>query len=89
MIQHQEPPPHGGPFVFAELVGFTCSICAPADMAQGEIEAFATRTVRPEFGPWRAVDKSQPPISIPGKTPNPCNHDPTRLHWFLVCGELP
>jgi hypothetical protein len=58
-------------------------------MPQSEVERFAMGAISPGFGPWRSVDKSQPPISIPGKTPNPCNHDPGRLHWFLISGELP
>jgi hypothetical protein len=51
---------------------------------------FAQLTVdRTRGDRWRAVDKSLPPISIPGKTPNPCNDDPNRLHWFLVSGLFP
>jgi hypothetical protein len=76
----------GGPFAFAQLGSSTCSICAPETMSQTEIELVAGSLVSP--GVWRAIDKSQPPISMGAKTPNPCAHDPSRLHWFLISDEL-
>lgn len=89
MIQH-----HGMPdgadspeaFIFAELGGFTCSICAPLNWTQGRVELFASA----QFGTdgWQAVDVAD---VIGGQllrykhTPNPCNEAPElRQHWFLI-----
>ena len=75
----------GGPFVFAALGGFTCSICAPAWMTVTEVEAFAGKEVgdMPEHE-WHAVNKAE--LGMGSPTPNPCNQAPNRrLHWFLLC----
>ena len=74
----------GGAVMFAELVGLTCSMCAPVIMGQEEVEAAAMLITSPQLGAWRAVDKSQPPISLGAKTPSPCNLYQDRQHWFLV-----
>ena len=75
----------GKAFMFARLIGISCSICAPKDMPQAEVEAIALTFAEPDGDRWIAVDKSKPPISIGGPTPNPCNQDPAgRLHWFLL-----
>ena len=70
--------------VFAALGGFTCSICAPQEMAAHEVEAVAAREVgdMPEHA-WRVVDKSK--LGMGSSTPNPCNQAADRLHWFLLC----
>lgn len=83
-----DDPTLGGAVVFASLMGFTCSICAPRLMGQEEVEAAAMILVEPKLGPWRAVDKSLPPISIGEPTPSPCNLYGDRQHWFLVSGTL-
>lgn len=77
-------PTLGGAVMFAKLLGYSCSICAPLIMDQQEVEAAAMIMLKPARGPWRCVDKSQPPISIPGKTPSPCNQYADRQHWFLI-----
>lgn len=89
-MRHLKAPHDRRPFVFAALAGFTCSICAPRTMSQAEVEAFATAELPPhDDNPWRAVDKSLPPICVGGPTPSPCNHDPdARLHWFLLCEPI-
>ena len=76
-------------FVFANLGGFTCSICAPNAMTKDDVESFAeakfpAATPAP-IGGWEAVDKSK--AGLGGATPNPCNIDPeNRTHWFLLDG---
>jgi hypothetical protein len=77
-------PPDGGPFVFASLGGFSCSICAPGTMTKDEVEAHATLILGEPMGGWEAVDKSKLGLGTP--TPNPCNHVSGRLHWFLLGG---
>lgn len=88
MIPHPssfaDPPRHGDAILFASMVGFTCSICAPLAMTQAEVEAAATAMQPPRLGPWRAVDKSKPPISVGEPTPNPCSVYQGRQHWFLM-----
>ena len=83
-ISHRENRPDlNEPFVFAELGGFTCSICAPNAMTQAEVEAYALQ----EFpgGAWEAVDKSK--LGLGSATPNPSNWEPkARRHWFLMRG---
>lgn len=89
MIEHA-----GGPFVYAKLGGFTCSVCAPKEMTAAEVEAFAHAELGPalntrphRIGTWRAFDKGQLfPQTL--ATPNICAHAPDRLHWFLIAAEL-
>jgi hypothetical protein len=78
-----DDPPLGA-IVYAEHMGFYCSICAPRSLTAEEVEGAAMLLSAPRYAPWKQVDKSKPPISIPGPTPNPCNIYPDRLHWFLV-----
>lgn len=75
---------NGGPVVFARLGMVSCSICARSEVAKDQIEAFAERHLGRPIGGWVAVDKSLAGMGDP--TPNPCNHAPDRLHWFLVDG---
>ena len=80
-----DDPQLGGAVMYANLVGMTCSVCAPLIMGQEEVEAAAMLLAEPRGeGPWRAIDKSQPPLSMGAKTPSPCNVYPDRQHWFLV-----
>jgi hypothetical protein len=72
------------PIVFAALGGFTCSICAPNSMIKKEIEAYAA-TQFP--GVWESIDKSQLKMGSP--TPNPCNQDSNRTHWFMMWVDAP
>lgn len=69
------------PFVFADLLGMTCSICAPASWLAMEVEAFAGKKFRSSG--WRSIDKSKMGLGSP--TPNPCNvAGAGRLHHFLM-----
>jgi hypothetical protein len=78
-------PPDCGPLVYADLAGWTCSICAPLAMGAEEVEAFATRELGEPIGGWEAVDKSL--MGLGEATPGPCNQAPTdRRHWFLLAG---
>lgn len=79
-----EDPTLGGAVVFAEFMGLTCSVCAPLIMDQLEVETVAMIILPPAMRPWRAIDKSKPPLSIGEPTPNPCNQYPDRQHWFLI-----
>lgn len=75
-------------FIFAELGGFTCSICAPLAWDKERIEGFAeaNRPGGPSL-PWVAVNKAD--LGLGGETPNPCNWEPKlRQHWFLLRGTL-
>ena len=63
-------PADGGAVIFAELGGFSCSVCAPRAMAQDEVEAFAKQELGEPIGGWEAIDKSK--IGLGGSTPNPC-----------------
>lgn len=76
----------GGAVMFAELFGISCSLCAPLLMDEAEVEAAAMIMATPRKGPWKAVDKSKPPVSIGAPTPSPCNVYPGRQHWFLISG---
>jgi len=69
-------------FIFAQLLGISCSVCAPKDVPQAEIEEFAAALVEPDGGRWHAIDKSKMGLGDP--TPNPCNQAEGRLHWFLL-----
>jgi hypothetical protein len=60
-------------FLFAQLGGISCSICAPNDVPQAEIEEFAATLAEPDGGRWLAIDKSKMGLGEP--TPNPCNQD--------------
>jgi hypothetical protein len=51
-------PPDGGAVIFAQLGGFTCSVCAPSTMGKEAVEAFATRELGEPMGGWEAIDKS-------------------------------
>lgn len=75
---------HDGPFIFAHLMGFSCSVCAPTSMTKDQVEAFALAEITPTTdGIWRSVDKSQMALGQP--TPHQCNIEPDeRTHWFLV-----
>jgi hypothetical protein len=84
--EHTIPHPGDQAICFASHKG---SICAPKSWPQAEVEAAAATLAEARHGPWRAVDKSQPPLSIPPATPGPCQQDRNRLHWFLISGELP
>lgn len=68
------------PFVFAELGGFTCSICAPNTMTKLEVEDFAARRFP---GRWQSINKEE--LGFGSPTPNPCNGAPgVRTHWFIM-----
>jgi hypothetical protein len=43
-------PPDGGAVIFAQLGGFTCSVCAPSTMGKEAVEAFATRELGEPMG---------------------------------------
>jgi hypothetical protein len=67
-----------GAFVFASLGGTTCSICAPLDFTQTDVEDFAELKLGNVVGGWHAVDTP---------SPGPCNVDAAnRRHWFLLDG---
>lgn len=73
--------------VFAELFGFTCSICAPTSWTAGQVIEHAEREF-PSKGEarWVAIDKSE--LGLGSPTPNPCNQYPEkRMHWFMMRGE--
>lgn len=75
-------------FVFAELAGFTCSVCAPNTWDVGKVIAFAEKSFPSEDGErWVSVDKAKL-LGVDGHTPNPCNGAPElRKHWFMMRGE--
>lgn len=74
----------GEAFIFADLA-WTCSVCAPRTMTKAEVEDFAGRELKEQpIGGWEAIDKSKMGLGDP--TPNPCNHDAQRQHWFLIGG---
>jgi hypothetical protein len=75
---------NGGPIVFARLGMISCSVCALNTLDKESVEAFANRALGRPIGGWVAVDKSRAGMGDP--TPNPCNHEPDRQHWFLVDG---
>lgn len=72
-----------GIFIYAQLGGFTCSICAPINTTKVEVEAFANEHMH-GYPAWQAVNKAK--VGIGGSaTPNPCNEDAEhRQHWFLM-----
>lgn len=71
------------PVVFAELLGMSCSVCAPEAMTAPEVEAYANDLgPEPNFGKWVIVDKSK--LGLGSPTPNPCNQIDGRRHWFLL-----
>lgn len=77
------------PVVFAELLGVSCSVCAPDTMTMAEVEAFANEHgPKSNFGKWVAVDKSKigflAELGAASPTPNPCNQVAGRKHWFLL-----
>lgn len=74
-------------FVFAELMGFTCSICAPSFWDVDRVIKFAESEFPSGDGArWVSVDKSTLGLGQP--TPNPCNIAPVgRKHWFMMRGE--
>lgn len=73
---------------FANLLGISCSVCAPEGMSAAAVEAFADADVpwRSGGGRWRVVDKAT--IGLGSHTPNPCNHCAGRLHWFLLSTDV-
>lgn len=74
-------------FVFAELGGFTCSICAPVTWDVGKVVAFAEEKFPSEGERWVSVDTADMFPGIKGHTPNPCNGAPElRKHWFMMRG---
>jgi len=86
-------PPHPADsdkaFVFAQLGGFTCSICAPASWDVLKVIDYAESyfpTKRPMMR-WVSVDTAEL-LKTKGHTPNPCNAAPElRTHWFMMRGE--
>lgn len=73
-------------FVFAELGGFTCSICAPSYWDVGKVIDFAEERYPSTGARWVSVDKST--LGFGSATPNPCNEHPkARKHWFMMRGE--
>jgi hypothetical protein len=78
-----------GPFVFGELDGVSCSVCAPAgEMTEEQAIAFAETYNACKYGRWRSVNKEKLGIGFKETTPEPCNHDATRIHWFLLTSNL-
>jgi hypothetical protein len=69
-------------FVFARLHDISCSICAPPTWTREDVEAMANSVMGCDG--WQAIDKSE--FGLGAKTPNPCNQDVARLHWFLWRG---
>jgi hypothetical protein len=70
-------------FVYAELFGWTCSICAPLSWSKERVEAFAGDT----FGTdgWQSVNLVELFGQAHSPTPGPCNKAPAqRQHWFLL-----
>lgn len=67
-------------FIFAALGGFTISVCAPRSWSKEDVETAIRRDSRDDG--WTAVDKSTLGLGAP--TPNPCNHDDGRKHWFMM-----
>lgn len=68
-------------FLFAALLGMTCSICAPNDWTKERVEAFADERMQREG--FEAINKAE--LGLGSSTPNPCNHAPDkRRHWFLM-----
>lgn len=67
-------------FIFAELLGTFCSVCAPAAWTAEDVEDFTVAGMGTDG--WRAIDKSKMGLGSP--TPNPCNQYPDRKHWFMV-----
>jgi hypothetical protein len=78
-IEHPTPPHISGAFIFASFAGII-SVCAPGDWDAERVEVFADRICNRDG--WKAVDKST--IGLGSPTPNACNHDPERKHWFLM-----
>jgi hypothetical protein len=81
---HAIPHPGDRPIIFAELGGFTCSICAPFGMGASEVAHFAQAQLGTPAGIWHAVDKSK--MGLGSATPHACEHDSHRRHWFLLAG---
>lgn len=73
-------------FVFAQLGGFTCSICAPSSWDVERVAAFAEEKF-PGEEPWESVDTAKMFPGMKGHTPNPCNGAPKmRTHYFMMRG---
>jgi len=75
------------PVIFASLLNVSCSVCAPLTMTEAEVVRFANATIRPPGGDWQAFDKSK--LGLGSPTPNPCNQESTRQHWFLLGPLMP
>lgn len=70
------------PFIFAELPGLACSVCAPRTVTKEEIEKFANENSPAHLGTWHCIDKAE--SGLGSRTPNPCNQYLDRQHWFLL-----
>lgn len=71
--------------IFAELSGFTCSICAPSLWDVARVVAFAEEKMPSTSDDrWRSVDKST--LALGTSTPNPCNQYDGRTHHFMLRG---
>lgn len=69
--------------IFAELFGFTCSICAPSSWDVARVVAFAeAKLPSTGDGRWASVDKSTFGFGSP--TPQPCNQYAERTHYFML-----
>lgn len=76
------------PVIFANLYDISCSVCAPAGMTKGDIEAYANEHgPKSQLGPWRVIDASLITRSD-RHTPNPCNQVDGRMHWFLLSDHM-
>lgn len=75
-------------FVFAQLGGFTCSICAPVSWDVGRVIDFAEERFPSQGERWVSVDTAEL-LKTKTHTPNPCNGAPElRRHWFMMRGEM-
>ncbi len=87
-IQHRTMP-HAADsdeaFVFAHLMSWTCSICAPLSWPKEKVEKFASKEIGGDG--WTSVNIVElfGQSYRGGPTPNPCNEAPAqRQHWFLL-----
>lgn len=100
MIRHYEQSPTADAFVFANVGGFTCSICAPSTMTEHEVETFAHATLGDPKRPLEVADElarrrnialdrrwhcvDKSRAGMGEQTPNLCSMAPGRTHHFLV-----
>lgn len=59
------------------------SVCAPKDAPLKNVEGAANRAS--PTGLDHGWEKADGPFKTGEPNPCPCNHDPDRLHWLLVC----